>query len=114
MIMKLQHIIEKPNEMQASTAVSLLRTVGVKKMIGEILSSRCLLAVDQDGKIIALAETIGQDKANVYYFKKFGIREKKRIRNSFFSVIFSELTWASEIHVETGAVKRQAAYMFPG
>jgi hypothetical protein len=112
----LQFEIEKPNRMQASVASNLLREVtGVRKMADEILCSRCLVAVNQSGKIIALAEAPEQDKAEIYYFEwELGVREKNRIKSSFFSVIFSKITWVSEVLVKTGAMRQQAGYMFPG
>lgn len=114
--MKLQFEIEKPNRMQAIVASNLLRElIGVRKRVDEILSSRCLVAVNQNGKIIALAEAPEQDKAEIYHFKRqLSVKEKNRIKNSFFSVIFSKLTWGTEIIVKTGIMSQQAGYMFPG
>ena len=110
--------IGKLNLGQAEEVGVLLAKKGIKKTANEILASRCLEATDENGGIMALAEATGQDKATVYYFEELSKKKKKRIKASFFSIIFRKQTWESDGPIkacgETEIVENHDGYMFPG
>ncbi|MFA5962156.1 MAG: hypothetical protein WC848_05730 [Parcubacteria group bacterium] len=106
--------IEKLNRVQAGEATSLLGKNGIEITVDRILSSRCLVATNENEEIIAFAQVAGQDRADVFYFIKLSKKKKTEIKASFFSVIFSKKTWESESHVKTGIAEKQRQWMFPG
>jgi len=106
--------IGKLNQVQAKKVYLLLEKIGIEKTVNEILTSRCLVATNENEEIVSFAEATGQDKADVYYFKDFSRGEKTKIKTSFFAVIFNKKTWENEMHTRTGSVRQEAPYMFPG
>jgi hypothetical protein len=110
--------IGKLNLGQAEEVSVLLREKGIEKTVDEILTSKCLVAIDESGNIISFAEHIGQDKADVHHFRALSKKEKTRIKVGFFSVIFRKQVWESkgpiEVGTETEITENHGGYMFPG
>lgn len=90
--------IEKINQVEAPKVLRLLQSKGIKKTIEEILSNRCLIAIDENGDIISFAEAPRQDCVVIVHFRQELSRKKKsRIKVAFVSIIFSIPYWKKEI-----------------
>lgn len=85
--------VKHPNVIEAEKTEELLGSLKIKKAALDILSSRCLIAIDESGKIISFAEALEQDSAEVIHFIPLSRKKKTKIKVGFFSTIFSRATW---------------------
>lgn len=106
--------IKKPDRIQAAEASRSLKKEGVNMTVERIMSSRCLVAVNDDDEVISFARYIRQDEADVFHFRTIGRKEKNRIKVRFFSIIFSQETWKEEEEAVQDSVRQGNEYMFPG